>query len=133
MKVAIFENEFDEMRPAFNGFNLLYYDKSLEYIIYASSQAFGDLANLTTFDYVLIDIDLSVHSQLDGFQLISQLLNNPTLKKIKPIILTGQPPIKEKLKAKNLPEFPIISKPLVYTQIQDSFQKAKPIESYRIS
>lgn len=131
MKVAIFENEFEEMRPAFNGFNLIYYSKSLEYSTFASSQAFGDLKKLSEFDFVLIDIDLSPNSQLDGFQLISQILDDKDLKKIKPIILTGQPPIKEKLKSKNLPEFPIISKPLVYTQIQDCFQKAKAIELYR--
>ncbi|HEY8892853.1 MAG TPA: hypothetical protein VIM70_21725 [Clostridium sp.] len=131
MKVAIFENEFDEIKSAFNAFNIIYYRKALEYTIYNSSQAFGDLKKLIDFDYVLIDIDLSVNSQLDGFQLISQILNDKDIKKIKPIILTGQPPVKEKLKSKTLPDFPIINKPLVYTQIQDSFQKAKTIDSYR--
>jgi DNA-binding NtrC family response regulator len=131
MKVAIFENEFDEMKSAFLGFNLLYYNKSLEFIPFASSQAFGDIKKLSNFDYVLIDIDLSKNSKLDGFQLMAQMMQDKDITKIKPIILTGQPPVKEKLKARNLPEFPIIFKPLVYTQIQDSFQRAKAIDTYR--
>jgi CheY-like chemotaxis protein len=131
MNVAIFENEFEEMKQAFVGFNLLYYNKAINYTVFASSQAFGNLNKLKDYDYVLIDIDLSVHSQLDGFQIIEEILKDVTLKNIKPIILTGQPPIKEKLKNKNLPEFPIINKPLVYTQIKDSFDKANTLDHYR--
>jgi CheY-like chemotaxis protein len=131
MKVAIFENEFNEMKPAFDGFNLLYFNKSLDYEVFQSSQSFGDLKYLSSYDYLLMDIDLSVQSQMDGFQLMTEILKDQTIVNLKPIILTGQPLIKEKLRSKKLPEFPIINKPLVYTQINDSFQKAKPIESYR--
>jgi DNA-binding NtrC family response regulator len=131
MKVAIFENEFEELKRAFEGFNLLYYNSSIEYKVFPSSQAIGNLDSLEGYEYVLIDIDLSLNSQQDGFQLLESMLKEPLLKKVKPIILTGQPPIREKLKQKNLPELPIISKPFSFNQIQACFQQAKSIEEYK--
>ena len=131
MRIAIFENEFDELKRAFDGFNLMYFRKALIYEIFPSAQAFGNLKNLKDYDFVIIDIDLSVRSTLDGFQLLDTLLHDQEICGVKPIILTGQPPIKEKLKQKKLPEVPIILKPLVYTEIKKSFDVAKPIEAYR--
>jgi len=120
MKVAIFENEFNAIKTSFDGFNLLYFNNELKYEIFSSSQSFGDLSNLVNFSVALVDIDLSVKSHMDGFQILSQIQKLDS-DKIKIIVLTGHISIREKLKSLNLPEYPIISKPINLSTIKTAF------------
>jgi len=129
MKVAIFENEYEELRRAFDGFNLIYFAKKLTFTVFANSQDIT-IEELSDYDYIVVDIDLSVNSHLDGFQLIEKIIHTKSLENIKLIILTGQPTIKEKLKQKKLPQFPIIQKPVIFNQINTAFTEVKSIKDY---
>ncbi|NQX38225.1 Response regulator receiver domain-containing protein [Pedobacter steynii] len=120
MEIAIFENEFRAIKTSFDGFNLLYFDNKLEYKVFPSSQDFGDLKNLSDYAYVIIDIDLSIKSTLDGFQLLEEM-KRLELDSMKIMILTGHIAIKDRLKALNLPDYPIIPKPISLTKIKDAF------------
>lgn len=120
MKISVFENEFNAIRTSFDGFNLLYFNGELEFDIFSSSQDIGDLNKLSNYKVAIIDIDLSIKSKLDGFQLIEEIqkLNLPDLKII---ILTGHIAIKDKLKELNFPSYPVISKPINLTTIKNAF------------
>lgn len=120
MKISVFENEFNAIKTSFDGFNLLYFNNELKFDVFSSSQDFGDLNKLSDYNVVIIDIDLSIKSKLDGFQLIDEIhrLNLPDLKII---ILTGHIAIKEKLKELNFPDYPVISKPINLTTIKNAF------------
>lgn len=121
MKVAIFENEYTNFKTIFDGFNLIYFKNKLDIKDFASSQAFGDLSRLNNYDVVIIDIDLSIVSKMDGYQLITEIvkqgINTPHI-----MILTGHNSMKEKLKEHSLPEYPIISKPITLKLIEAAFQ-----------
>lgn len=121
MKVAIFENEYVNFKSSFDGFNLIYCKNSLQIKDYKSSQEFGDLTKLSTFDVLIVDIDLSIVSKMDGYQLIKEVIrlgiNQPKI-----MILTGHIAMKEKLKTNDLPDYPIISKPLTINAIKAAFE-----------
>lgn len=124
MKISIFENEFNAIKTSFDGFNLLYFNSELEFEIFSSSQDIGDLSALSDSDVVIIDIDLSIKSKLDGFQLIEEI-QRLSLPDLKIIILTGHIAIKEKLKEMDFPNYPIISKPINLTTIKNAFDHYK--------
>jgi CheY-like chemotaxis protein len=121
MKVAIFENEYSHFKTSFDGFNLIYFSNRLNIEDFTSSQAFGDLSRLNNYDVLIVDIDLSIVSKMDGYQLINEVIRlgiqNPKI-----MILTGHISMSEKLKAKGLPDYPIISKPLTLDAIKKAFQ-----------
>lgn len=120
MKVAIFENEYPQFKTLFDGFNLIYFKGTLEIQDFKSSQEFGDLSKLNNFDVVIVDIDLSIVSKMDGYQLITEAIRlqiqNPKI-----MVLTGHHSMKEKLKERNLPDYPIIPKPLTLASIKNAF------------
>lgn len=120
MKISVFENEFNAIRTSFDAFNLLYFNNELEFDVFPSSQDFGDLNNLCNYKIVIIDIDLSIKSKLDGFQLLDEILKL-NLPELKVIILTGHIAINEKLKELNFPNYPVISKPINLTTIKNAF------------
>jgi CheY-like chemotaxis protein len=122
MKIAIFENEYSHFKTIFDGFNLIYFKNSLEFKDFKSSQIFGDLSRLKDYDVVIIDIDLTPASEMDGYQLISAILNLNLPKTPNIMVLTGHHSMKEQLKERQLPEYPIISKPLSLKSIKSAFE-----------
>jgi len=118
MKIAIFENEYESVRGAFDTANLIDFDNQLKFSIFTSSQM-ADFSLLTDFSAFFVDIDLSTKSLLDGFGVIQKIkdTNQNLLRRI--IILTGNNKIKEAMKERNIFDnrIQIIIKPTDYMEI----------------
>jgi DNA-binding LytR/AlgR family response regulator len=124
MKIAVFENQYDSVKGAFETANLLNYNNTLEIEVFPSSQT-ADLTELTKYLAIFVDIDLSAKSELDGFALIQKIrtINDSLTSKI--IILTGNNKIKEILKSREIYSklIQIIIKPTNYEEITESINK----------
>lgn len=127
MKIAIFENEYDSVKGAFETSNLLDFDSKLEFDVFPSSQK-ADFSKLQEFSAIFIDIDLSTKSDLDGFALIQKIksIDEKLLGKV--IILTGNNRIEDNLKERSLsnPQIQIIIKPTNYEEISAAIKKSLP-------
>jgi DNA-binding response OmpR family regulator len=124
MNILIFENEKVEVEGAFEAVNIEYYDSILKFKYFASSQAIGDINNVKDYALVIIDLSLSVKSELDGYHLIKEILKvdgHPNL-----IILTGalETTVNQRIDELGLPYLPIIKKPV---DIDDIFKKISPL------
>ena len=120
MKIAIFENEFDQIEYSFKLVNRLYYNDELKFEIFTKSQEFKNIENIINYDLIFIDLDLSVNSDLDGYSLIRKFI--ALNKKLPIVILTGAAMVEESLKKKSLPPFEILLKPLDYKKLFKIFQ-----------
>src|SRR5690242_16566314 len=110
MKIAVFENEYTQIESAFKAVNLLYFNNNLTIDTFPTSQSLKPFEDIQNYELVIVDIDLSTKSEMDGFELISKI--NMLFKTPKIIILTGHSKVNEKLKEKNLPSYPIVQKPI---------------------
>jgi DNA-binding LytR/AlgR family response regulator len=129
MKIAVFENEYESVRGAFEASNLLDFSNNLKIDVYPSSQS-AQLNEISDYSVIFIDIDLSAKSQLDGFALIQKILSlNDTLKS-KIVILTGNNRIEEILKERGIysSQIRIIIKPTNYLTISNAIN-GKSIDS----
>jgi DNA-binding response OmpR family regulator len=123
MKIAIFENEYDTLEMAFNYANKKYYSNKLIYEIFPRSQDFNDLSLISNYGLIIIDIDLSAMSILDGFGLIKKI--ESTLQETpKILIMTGQAlgpnyHLENGLKYK----YPVLVKSVNYNKIKKEFDK----------
>lgn len=122
MRIAIVENERREIEGAFDYANFKYFNNSLEYEYFEGSQQFLKSSNLDSFKLILVDIDLSKRSVLDGYSLIKTLLekNAQNLERI--VIITGHHKVEETLKERGLPAIPVIYKPTDFNQIFGTFK-----------
>lgn len=121
-KIVIFENEFVEVEAAFSATNFFFYNNELEFKVYPSSQEAGDLNKLSAFDLIVVDLDLSLRSSMDGYAIIAFLLKNNVNDKIAILSGSAKESIREKLKNKGLPDIPIITKPVDFEDIYNKFK-----------
>jgi DNA-binding LytR/AlgR family response regulator len=130
MKIAIFENEYDSVKGAFEFANLITFNNEIEYDIFpASNNAKFDI--IDTYSVIFVDIDLSSKSELDGFGLILKIQDiNPSLTE-KIVILTGNNRITEILKEKGISTkaINIIIKPTDYLEISKVIRNV--LKSYK--
>ena len=123
MKIAIFENEYDTLEMAFSYANKKYYNNKLDFINFPRSQDLKNFESLYEFSLIIIDIDLSSNSDLDGFGLIKRIENYlDSMPKI--LIMTGQAldenyHITNKLKYK----YPVLVKSVNFNKIKNEFDK----------
>lgn len=121
MKIAIFENEFDTVEIAFKYLNKKYFNLSLILENYPSSDSFSDLKKLKDYSLIIVDIDLSSQSTLDGFGLIKKIekeLEGP----FKILILTGQA-LNDNYEIENglSKKYPVLEKPINYNKLNIEF------------
>nr|WP_319397636.1 hypothetical protein [uncultured Carboxylicivirga sp.] len=123
MKILIIENEYSYIDTPFDYVNDIYFDNSLEYVVFAKSQDIRPFASIVNYDYVFLDISLSKKSDLDGFGILKKIKNDGlTVDNL--IILTGNHLIKEKLIENNLPtSYPILTKPIDFEDLLKIFKK----------
>jgi len=116
-KILIFENEYADLEPTFKAINLLEFNNTLDITQYNTSQELGEISNVDMYDAIMIDIDLSLKSNKDGFGIIQDIAayNPKTLKKV--LVLTGSSRIKEKLTELGFQSIKVLSKPLDMDQI----------------
>jgi CheY-like chemotaxis protein len=110
MRIAIFENQFHQVKIQFEVANKLFFNDELIFTHFNSSQELQPIAKVNDFDLLIIDISLSSNSDLDGFDLIKEIVKLEKRPKI--LILTGNSNIEEGLEKRGLPIFPILSKPV---------------------
>lgn len=121
MRIAIFENEYDTVEVAFKYMNKKFYNNSLIFENYPRSDSFPELKKLVDYSLIVIDLDLSSHSKLDGFGLIRKIESMlPPPHKI--LILTGQSLTtnyhqENRLKAK----YPVLEKPMNFAKLHLKF------------
>ena len=120
--IAIFENEQAEIEGAFEYLNLKYYNGGLDYKFFPSSQSFGDLEALKAYDLVIVDIDLSSKSELDGFRLIQRIEN--TVSPVPNIlIITGHAIEKGFETQYGIRPYRFLEKPLNFRNLKSEFDK----------
>lgn len=126
MKVAVFENEYDSVKGAFETSKLLDFNNELEIDVFPSSQK-ADFTSLEEFSAIFVDIDLSAKSELDGFSLIQKIRTINDLLTNRIIILTGNNKIEEILKERKIfsESIQIIIKPTNYEEISSAIKKAQ--------
>lgn len=120
-KVAVFENEYQLVDTIFDTTNFYYFNNSFDFDYFPSSQSLKPFDKIKEYPIVIVDIDLSQKSDLDGYALISKLNaleSKPTI-----IILTGHSKVENILKEKELPLFPIITKPLAIEDLHNTLRK----------
>jgi ActR/RegA family two-component response regulator len=117
MKIAIFENQWNQVKTQFEVANKVYFNDELIYTQYNSSQELKPFEDLYNFDLVIIDISLSSNSDLDGFDLISKILERELHPRL--LILTGNSNILENLGNRNLPRIPVLMKPVDVLDIKN--------------
>lgn len=123
MKIAIFENEYDTLEMAFNYANKKYYNNRLKFINYPRSQDLKDLNQIKEFDLIIVDIDLSSMSDLDGFGLIKSI-ENTLEEKPRILIMTGQALDENFHTDNNLKyKYPILEKSVNFNKIKKEFDK----------
>ena len=90
---------------------------------YPSSDSFSDLKNLQDYTLIIIDLDLSSQSSLDGFGLIKKI-EKTLIEPYKILILTGQA-LGEDYEIENglLKKYPILEKPINYNKLNIQFDK----------
>jgi DNA-binding NtrC family response regulator len=115
MKIAIFENEINMVEGSFSAMNIAFFNGTIQFEYYATSQDGQPFEKLQDYLAVFIDIQLAPKSELDGFGLIKELIKVISLDQI--AILTGHSKNDEILQELGLPEIPIISKPIDYMKL----------------
>ena len=123
MRIAIFENEYETIENAFKYLNMKYYGNSLTFTNYPRSNSINNVTELSPFNLVIIDLDLSSASELDGFGLIKKIERDPTtIPNI--LILTGQQLSEDYAKDQGLQKnYPVLEKPINYNKLYAKFKE----------
>lgn len=123
MKIAIFENEYESVKGAFEAANLINFNNQLDIKVFPSSQK-ANLNKIDEFIVIFVDIDLSSKSELDGFSLIQQIQSIDVNLLQRVVILTGNNKIQEALKNRNIDyKIKTIIKPTNYEEISQNISQ----------
>lgn len=114
MKIAIFENEVDQVKNTFNIVNVIKYGNTLEIDYFVSSDECTPFSKITEYDFVFVDLDLSINSPKDGYTVIKEIQDMKTDLPI--CIITGAKDVDEQLKIRGL-KVNYLEKPLSYRDV----------------
>ncbi len=121
-KVLIVEDEYPEVKIAFEYVNEMYFNSELEYYVAAKSQeiSFGDIES---YDYIFVDIKLAKRTELDGYGILCKIeRDHPNVKRI--IILTGNNKINETMKERGVKkEYQVLIKPIDIKDLKEVFKQ----------
>jgi DNA-binding NtrC family response regulator len=123
MEILIFENQVQDVIEAFEDVNTLDFDNTLNYKWILKSQDFKNFDELKKYDLVIVDIDLSLKSEKDGYGVIDTLKNKYDYHKI--VIMTGHR-IKDEIEKNGLASLDIINKPIILDDLKEIISKFKP-------
>jgi two-component SAPR family response regulator len=117
MKIIVFENEYNNVKGAFQVLNIVHFGGLAVIKNYVKYQDCSDVRELDASDFIFVDIDLAPTSTLDGFGIIKQLLaNNYPLKKM--AVLTGHMDMRTRLLARGINQpISIVTKPVTYKEL----------------
>ena len=117
MKVAVFENQYHQVEIQFEVANRIYFNDSLDFDQFNSSQDLSPLSKIANYDLVIVDISLSSNSDMDGYNLITEIIKVENHPKI--LIMTGNSNVEERLLRIGLDSIPILVKPIDPKDIRD--------------
>ena len=122
-KVLIFENEILMVENTFKSINLLDFEEELEIQYMQTSQELKNINEITDYDLVIIDIDLSNKSDKDGIGIIQDIKreNEKMLEKI--FVLTGSTKVKNTLNNLGFTNIPILKKPTNLDEISKEMKR----------
>jgi ActR/RegA family two-component response regulator len=110
MKVLLFENEFHLLKTCFDALKVLHFGQ-LEYEVLTKSQDLPDFKRANEYDFIFVDINLVDNTNLDGFQIIQQLIEEG-VPSSKICVLTGWVNIQAELDLRGLTNISSITKPV---------------------
>lgn len=118
--ILIFEDEWPTIKGSFEMSNIADFNNNLIFKIKTKSQDYN-LNNLSNdaIEAVFIDITLAKKSQMDGFSLIKEIIENKIIDMKKVFIMTGNGKVKEKLQEMGLDTevINILKKPVSFIDI----------------
>ena len=122
MEILIIENEYSYIETPFNYVNTVYFEGKLNYTVKAKYQDITPLKQLEKYDLIFLDISLAKSSSVDGIGILRKLdeegINISNL-----VILTGNHDIDKKLKDSNIKNYPILTKPIDFTDLLECMKK----------
>lgn len=124
MKIAVFENEYDTVEIAFRYLNKKYYGNSIKFDNFPRSDSISDIGLLEEYQLIIVDLDLSSQSKLDGFGLIRKMEQRITTNLPQILILTGQS-LSNSFDTENdlKHKYPVLEKPVNYKKLYEKFKE----------
>ncbi len=121
-KVLIIEDEYQEVRIAFEYVNEMYFSNELDYMVVAKSQEIS-FCEIENYDFIFVDIKLAKRTNLDGYGILREIEKNyPNVKRL--IVLTGNNKIKETMKERGIKkEYQVITKPIDINDLREVFKE----------
>ncbi len=114
MNVLIFENEIKEVDRSFELCNSLDFGNKLNFNWVTKSQDFEDLSKVHEYDVVIIDIDLSTKSALDGYALLNLIINEQGHENV--FVMSGHE-VENELKKRGLGKIDFLKKPIILDEL----------------
>lgn len=123
IKIAIFENEYAEIEGVFEYLNDFIYDGKLLIDVFPNSQSMKDLKLLDAYDMIIIDIDLSGKSELDGYGLLKKMEKEKLSYMSKTIIISGHDIATSVEGIPNFKNIPILHKAIDFYEVEEMIDK----------
>lgn len=120
-RVLIIEDEYPQVKIAFDYVNEIHFDNDLTYTVAVKSQEVP-FSDIESYDYVFVDIKLAKKTELDGYGILSKIEKDyPNVNNI--IILTGNNKIGETLKERGIKkEYQVLTKPIDINDLKTIFK-----------
>ena len=116
-RVLIIEDEYDEVKNAFEYVKDIYYSGEMELTNVIKSQDIP-FQNLERYDVIFLDITLAKRSKMDGYGILKKIEQENILYN-KLVIMTGNNKISYVLKEREiLGEYEILAKPLDFKELK---------------
>ncbi|AWV96964.1 response regulator [Arcticibacterium luteifluviistationis] len=126
-KIAVIENDISTFISMFESLNFKYFNDELEFTYYPNSQSINGVENLLSYDLLIVDVNLSSLSELDGIEIIKKVESHAgDREKPQVVLFTGYSKAEEKIAKIQLPDLPIIIKPATYSQVYSVIKEFLP-------
>lgn len=126
-KILIFEDEINSIRGAFDFANALYFNNELDFKFAAKSQEVN-FGQLESYSMIFIDITLANKTAMDGYGVVSRIIERGTFPIENIRILTGNSKVQDGLSVRNLPanEIKVLYKPVDFNDISKEILQVLP-------
>ncbi len=116
-RVLIIEDEYDEVKNAFEYVKDIFYSGEMELTNVIKSQDIP-FQNLERYDVIFLDITLAKRSKMDGYGILKKI-EQENISYNKLVIMTGNNKISYVLKEREiLGEYEILAKPLDFKELK---------------
>lgn len=126
-KILIFEDEINSIRGAFDFANALYFNDELDFKFASKSQDVN-FGQLESYSMIFIDITLANKTAMDGYGVVSKIIERGTFPIEHIRILTGNSKVQDGLSVRNLPvnKIKVLYKPVDFNDISKEILQVLP-------